>query len=98
MAIFVEPAKLHVIGNIAPYQIATDTVPSRSFGPQHPGVEPLNRRVANLVFREAFVEHHDIRVWVAHGALPGPVALSGQSTRSQHRSRSRSSGRGEQST
>ena len=47
VAVFLEPAQLHVVGDVAPEEIAADAVPGRALGPQHSGVEPLDGRVAD---------------------------------------------------
>ena len=51
--VVVDPAHLHVVGDVAPDQIAADAVPCRTFGPQRPRVQPLDRRVADDVAAEA---------------------------------------------
>ena len=66
VAVFLEPAQILVVRDVAPQQVAADRAPGRSLGPQRAGVQPLDRRVAELVL-EALVEHDDVGVGVAHG-------------------------------
>src|SRR5690606_18091419 len=61
MAILLEPAQVLVVGNIAPDTIASDAAPRWPLGPQRAGVEPHDRRVAELGL-EALVENHDVRI------------------------------------
>src|SRR5207247_10949111 len=65
VAVFVQPAELPVVRNIAPDEILSLRVPGRPFGPEAALEEPLDRRVADLVLLEAFVERDDVRVRVA---------------------------------
>ena len=76
VAVLLEPAHLAVVGDVAPDQVLADAVPGRPFGPERAGVEALDRRVADLVFGEALVEHDDVRVGIAHGILAAPIAFS----------------------
>src|ERR1051325_3991244 len=57
---------LNIIWNVTPNQVLTDTIPRRTFSPQHPGVESLNCRVAYLVFSKARIEYHYIFIGISN--------------------------------
>jgi hypothetical protein len=74
-SVVVKPSHLAIVGDIAPENVTADSVPDDAFGPEQPGMEPLNRRIADLVLIEARVQDQDIRVRVTHRALSGPIAF-----------------------
>src|SRR5207249_10486574 len=41
--VFCEPAVLKVVWDVAPYEIAADSIPRRTLGPHHPGMQTQNR-------------------------------------------------------
>src|SRR5437667_7525680 len=55
------PSHLAIVGNVAPQEIATLRAPGRAFGPQHPGIETLDRRVGLREIIERWVDRDDIR-------------------------------------
>src|SRR2546426_4022788 len=65
MAIVSEPPMLDVVGNVAPNQITTGTVPSRALGPQRPCVQTLNRCIGDPVFPESLVEYENVAIGIA---------------------------------
>ena len=65
MIIFLQPAELLVVGDIAPHEIAANLIPGRTFRPECAAIEPLDRRVPELVLVEPLVQRDDIRVRVA---------------------------------
>ena len=60
-AVVFDPAHLHVVGDVAPHQIAPDAVPRQAFGPQRADVQPPDHRVADDVAPEARIERDDVR-------------------------------------
>ena len=78
VAVLFQPAELSVLGNIAPDQVSAYAIPGRPLGPEAARVEPLNRRVANLVFREPRVDDNKVRVGVAARRCVGPVLTPGR--------------------
>jgi hypothetical protein len=77
VAVLFEPAHLDVVGDVAPDKVASDTIPCRTLGPQRPGMQPLDRRIADHITTEAVVERDDVRVRVLEWLLPRPVARRG---------------------
>src|SRR5436190_784809 len=65
VAVFVEPAELAVVGYVTPDQVIAAAIPGRPFGPEAAGEKPLDRRVADLVLRQALVEHDDVLIGIA---------------------------------
>ena len=61
-AVVLRPSHLPVIRNVAPYQIAPLRAPRRPFGPQHAGIEPLDRGIRLRETVEARVDRDDVRV------------------------------------
>src|SRR5437773_6428668 len=49
MAVIHEPTILKIVRDIAPHKVTTYAVPCRPFRPQHPGVDALDRSVADLI-------------------------------------------------
>ena len=86
VAVLLEPAQLAVIGDVAPEQVAPDSVPSRAFGPQHVGavVETLDRGVAELGL-ETLVERDDVWIGITGRHAAGPIALGCARQRRQRR-------------
>src|SRR5262249_15789593 len=78
VAVVVEPAELHVVGDVAPDEVLADAAPGRPFRPEHAGVQTLDGRVADLVLAEGRVEADEVRVGVADGFLAAPVAVVGR--------------------
>src|ERR1017187_7551756 len=72
VAVVLQPAQLAVIGNVAPDEVTPDAVPRRTLGPQVAGIEPLNRRIADLGL-ELLVEDHNVGVRIARRSLAAPV-------------------------
>src|SRR5688500_15350665 len=70
MAVFLEPAQVLIVRDIAPQQIAANAVPRWSLRPQSSRVEPLDGRVAELGL-EAFVDDDDVRIRIALGRSAG---------------------------
>ena len=66
-AVILQAAELNVVGNVAPEQEATDTVPGRSLQPQPAGPETLDGRVALPVLIERRGNGDDVRVRIVHG-------------------------------
>src|SRR5262249_38167113 len=87
VAVVVEPAELDVVGDVAPDEIVADAVPGRPFSPEHAGVQPLDRRIADLVLLKAFVERDEVRIGIADGRLAGPGAVGGGCQRGSGRGR-----------
>jgi hypothetical protein len=71
--VLLEKAQLLIIRDIAPQQIPSDRVPGRAFGPQRAGVQPLDRRVAQLVL-EALVDLDDVRIRIADRLVAAEIA------------------------
>ena len=69
-----DPAHLHVVGNIAPHEIAADAVPRRTFRPLRADMEPLDRRVEDDVAAEARIERDDVGIGIGDRLEPRPVA------------------------
>ena len=93
MVIFFQQAHLPVIGNIAPHKIATDPIPGAALGPKAAGRQPLDRRVADLVFLESLVEHDNVRVGITHRVPAAPITFGGAwGGRQRHASRCNRSG------
>jgi hypothetical protein len=70
---------LQVVRDVAENQIPADTVPGAALGPEgvRAGVEPLNRRVADLVFVEARVERNEVGIGIAAAvAKPAPATAA----------------------
>src|SRR5439155_22380133 len=72
-------AKLPIVWNVAPNKITPDAIPSTTLCPKSARLQSLDRGVAKLVFIEARIQNHNIRVGVANCLLPRPVAGGGQS-------------------
>jgi hypothetical protein len=73
MAVIVEVTKLTVVGNVAPDEILANRVPGRTFSPQTPRKQALDRGVADLGLEALFVDHDNIRIRVALWFGAGPV-------------------------
>ena len=86
VAVLLEPAQLAVVGDVAPEQVAPDSVPSRAFGPQHVRVvvETLDRGVAELGL-ETLVERDDVWIGITGRHAAGPIALGCARQRRQRR-------------
>src|SRR5437879_7486317 len=62
MTIIFRPSHLPVVRNVAPQQIAALRAPGRTFGPQQPGVEALDRRVGLGEVVEGWIHGDDVGV------------------------------------
>ena len=87
VAVFVKPAQLAIVRNIAPDKVSANAVPCATLSPQRSSPEFLNRRIADLVFLEALVEHHDVGVGITHRLFGGPITLGGERLRRKGRGR-----------
>src|SRR5579862_46191 len=75
-----EITKLPVVRNVAPDQILSLCVPSRSFCPEAPGIEPFDGSVADLRLEAPGIDDDDIRIGIALRRGVGPeVAMKGPS-------------------
>ena len=74
MAVVLEPAELDVVGDIGPDEVFADAVPGRPLGPEHAGVQPPDRGVADLDLGEPLVENDHVGVGVANRLGVRPVA------------------------
>src|SRR6185503_18147239 len=77
MPVVLDPAELTVVGDIAPDEVAAHAVPGDAFCPEQPGVQPLDGCVADLVFLEALVQHHDVGIRITNGLLACPISFGG---------------------
>ena len=84
VAIFLEPAHLHVARNITENEVAPAAIPCGPFGPEQPSIKPLDGCAPDFVFGEPFVQNDDVWIRVMNGGLPAPITLP--------RSRGRSAG------
>ena len=73
--VVLDPAQLQVVRDVAENKIPADTVPGAALGPKgvRAGVEPLNRRVADLVFVEARVERNEVGIGIARRVFASPI-------------------------
>ena len=69
-AVFLDPAHLDVVGDVAPDEVAADAIPRRALGPKRAGVEALDGGVADHVFAEAIIERDDVGVGILDGCWP----------------------------
>src|SRR5262249_44258926 len=77
VAILFDPAHLHVVGNVAPYQVATDAVPRRTLGPQGSKMEASDDGVVDDIPPETLVESDNVRIGILDRVLPRPVPRRG---------------------
>ncbi|MFD1378633.1 hypothetical protein [Fodinicurvata halophila] len=63
--VFLEPAQLFVAWNVAPDEIAANTVPGGSLSPERTGVKPDDRRIADLG-GEPWIELDDVWLRIAY--------------------------------
>jgi hypothetical protein len=63
---FFKPAHDAVIGDIAKQEVAAVSKPDRAFSPAETGGQALDRRVAEAVFRKAWIKHLNGRVRIPH--------------------------------
>ena len=61
-AVVLRPSHLPIVRNVAPHQIAPLRAPRRPFGPQQPGIQPLDRRIRLREAVEARVDRDDVGV------------------------------------
>ena len=73
MAVLLEPAQLHVVGDITPDEIATHSTPGRTLGPKGPFMETLDGGIAELVLRKALVENDNVRFRVTYRRGVGSI-------------------------
>jgi hypothetical protein len=75
VSVFFQEAKLPVARDVAPHEVSPLPAPGRPLGPFRPHVIPMDCCVEQLVFGEALVQDHDIRIGIAHRLIVWPVAL-----------------------
>src|SRR2546425_1804643 len=85
VTVFVEQPHLTIIGNVAPNEVTAAAIPGAALGPQRSRPESLNGRVANFVFGEAGIKHHDVRIRVTHDGASVPISISSSHVRRQYR-------------
>src|SRR5215831_3614183 len=76
VAVFVEPAKLAIVGDVAPDKVLALRVPGAAFGPAISGAEALDGRVADLVFIETLIERNDVGIGIAFRLRAGAVIVA----------------------
>ena len=64
VAILVQPAQLHVVGDVAPEQVTANAVPRRPFRPERAAVEAFDDGIANLVAVKALIQGDDVGVGI----------------------------------
>ena len=77
MAIFLQPAHLDIVRNIAPQKIFPHTIPRRPLGPEHIGVrvQSANGCIAKFVFCKQRIQHQHIRLGITRGGFTGPITI-----------------------
>ena len=69
-AIVFDPSHLHIVRNVAPYQVAANAIPRRTLGPQRPKVMPPDNGVADDISPKPVVEGNDVGIRILNGILP----------------------------
>ena len=62
MTVVLRPSHLPVVGNVAPQEIAALRAPGRTFGPQHAGIETLDRGVGLGDVVERRIDRDDVGI------------------------------------
>jgi hypothetical protein len=75
MGVVIQPAHLHVVGDIAKDQILARSVPGWPFGPKCARVKAPNRCIPDGVLLEALIERDDVRIGVTDRFFTGPITL-----------------------
>ena len=73
--VFLHPAQLAIVRDIAEDQVSSAAVPGRTLRPTQPRVEPFDGRVVRFELGKARIQDHNVGIRITNRVLAAPVTL-----------------------